>query len=224
MSQVFDRPWLILCEGNTDKQFLHRLIARRNIDDRFHIRFPDRAGEKTGGRSKFGTALAIYRAAETFRQSVKAVLIISDNDEDPAASFKEIQQKIKDDSDGFPVPQEDRKPVKKNDYPIVTTLMIPAGKPGCLEDLCVAAAYNKWGIKAAVDQFNASTPSKDWTANRQAKMRLQSIFAATCEERPDGGFAAHWDEDAKYHLPVTDPAFDDIAAFLANFAAHVADA
>ena len=45
---TFDRPWLVLCEGDADKKLIDRLLEIRNVTDRekFHVQFPDRQGRE----------------------------------------------------------------------------------------------------------------------------------------------------------------------------------
>jgi hypothetical protein len=213
-----ERPWLILCEGEGDKRCFEQLITVRGIPDEFQVRFPDRAGLRTGGRSKFGSWLAIqWLGAETFRKDVKGVLIISDNDSNAGASFEEVRRSLRD-ADGFPIPDSERVVARLEGRPPLVVMMIPSGQPGSLEILCLQAAYAKWpGIKAPIDAFVTATPINRWVEGKQAKARLQAVIASTCEGRPESGFVGHWHEDASYHLPLDHAAFDDIEQFLRRF-------
>lgn len=215
MKEFDTRPWLILCEGETDRVFLNRLIKQRDIPDKFQVQFPSRGDDNIGGRSKFARWLSLVADSESFRQNIEAVLIVSDNDLSPASSLAEVTKALKE--AGFPVPTKERVVAKKSDYPAVCILMIPAAAPGDLETLCLQAAYEKWKISAAIDAFTAATPAKDWSANKLSKMKLQALLAATCEPSPGAGFAGHWRENEKYHIPLESAAFNDIADFLILF-------
>lgn len=215
---AFERPWLILCEGESDKRFLDRLIAVRNIGNQFHVRFPDR-GDGSGGRSKFGYELdLLYRTVPTFRETIKAVLIVSDNDEDPNASWNEVKEQLAR-SGGFGVPETERVVARATGFPDAVALMVPTGEPGNLETLCLQAAYDKWPIRTALDAYVAGTPANEWRLGKQSKMRLQSLLAATCESRPDSGFAGHWREREDFHVPLDHACFNDLADFLFGFGA-----
>jgi hypothetical protein len=218
-----ERPWLLLCEGEGDKRLLEQLISIRGIPDEFQIRFPDRAGEKTGGRSKFGSWLALqWAGAEAFRKNVKGILIMSDNDDSPEKSFEELQQALRA-SDGFPIPATELTPARNSGRPPLVIIMVPpGGKPGSLETLCLEAAFSKWpSIKAPVDTFASATPIKGWNQGKTAKAKLQAVIASTCEGRPEAGFVGHWMERADYHLPVSHTAFDDLDKFLRGFEALI---
>lgn len=219
--RTFDRrPWLILCEGESDKRFLHQLIAVRQIADDFQIRFPSRGKDNRGGRSKFGAWLDTAKDVGGW-DNIRAVLLISDNDEDPQKSLEEVKTSLRD-AAGFPVPSAERTVAKAVGFPRVVILMLPPGNKGSLETLCLSAAYDKWPIvKTPLDALVSSVGTNKWSANKESKMRLQTIIASTCEGRPDAGFVGHWWESYQYHLPLGHKVFDDIAAFLTGFRALI---
>jgi hypothetical protein len=222
MSVKFDeRPCLILCEGETDKRFLDRLITQREIPNEFQVKFPTRGTDNRGGRSKFGPWLSAAYESADFEQHVRAVLIVSDNDTDPAASLQEVKDSLTK-SDGFPIPGAEREVARKDGFPPVAILMIPHGAQGGLETLCVTAAYSKWpDLEQPVEAFMASTPAANWSPGKQSKMKLQSIIATSCSPRPDAGFSGHWWEIDQYHIPLDHDQFDEIADFLRGFRAMV---
>jgi hypothetical protein len=184
-----ERPWLVLCEGEGDKRFFDRLIEFRGIPNEFQVRFPDRAGDPTGGRAKFGKWLDTqYVSSEDFRRNIKAVLIVSDNDQAPADSLQEVLRALRE-AKGYAAPTAERTVARKSGYPSLVILMIPDRRPGNLETMCVQAALNKWpAIKDPLDAFVSATPPNGWHIGKQSKMRLQALIAATCEERPESGF------------------------------------
>lgn len=216
-SKDFDRPWLLLCEGLSDKQFFHQIITYRNICiGRFNIYFPSRYGQHGGGKGKFGNWLeTIYATSQSFRDNVEAVLLVADNDVDMAASFSDIQAALR--QAGFPIPNAEKEVASKRHYPHVVVLMLPMGKTGNLETLCIEAGYNRWKIKSALDKYVAGVPAAGWDVGKQSKMRLHAMLAATCEVKPDISFAHIWQEREQYHLPLDDPCFNDLVAFLAEF-------
>jgi hypothetical protein len=217
MTVEFDeRPWLILCEGETDKRFFDRLITNRGIENAFQVRFPHKGKDKRAGRSKFGTWLSVAYENEAFKKNVRVVLVVSDNDSDPAKSLTEVKVSLME-SDGFPIADHERQVARKDGFPAVVILMIPNGVQGGLETLCVSAAYSKFPVQAAVDAFADATPAAGWSVGKQSKMKLQSIIAATCAPRPDAGFSGHWWEKDEYHIPLDRPEFNDIADFLLGF-------
>lgn len=216
-----ERPWLILCEGESDKRFFHNLIGNRGIPDEFQIRFPDRAN-KGGGRSNFGYWLKLMRtASESFRSNIQGVLIVSDNDEVPATSFQEVQAALQE-SNGFPIPDAERTVVKKNDYPAIMIWMLPTNRPGSLETIVLEAVFHKWpNVRQPVDKFLNDTAANAWKPTKKSKMQLQSAIAATCEGRPDCGFMGLWHEKPEFHIPLDHNTFNELEQFLRGFGALV---
>jgi len=219
---VFDKPWVLLCEGESDKRFFDRLIQERDLDSRFYVQFPDRGERGTGGRTNFGWWLDTNRTvSETFNRNVKAILVVSDKDDDEAKSFDLVQKQIQH-ATGFPVPLAERTAAKKSGFPTIVILMIPMDGIGNLETICLKATATKWdSLMDPLNTFVAATPANTWGLSKQSKMRLQTTLAATCKGCPDTSFANHWFQNAKYRIPLNDKCFDSIANFLANFATLV---
>ena len=224
-SKTFDRQWLILCEGFSDKKLLDRLIQERNIEpSQFHVQFPSKDEGGTGGRSKFGAYLAAMYEAPTFRANVQAVLVISDNDDDPRASWREVTDQI-DASGGFGVPAVEQTVARATGFPDIVVLMVPIGRPGNMETLCVEAFCSNWrSLEKPLGVYLNASPAKGWGISKQSKMKVQTILASTCETRPDTSLGQHWSEPKKYHLSVQNPVFNDLVTFLMNFESLLADA
>jgi hypothetical protein len=213
----FDQPWLILCEGPSDRRFLQDLIAAWGIENKFHVEFPTRDEDGTGGRAKFGRWLKTLHdgASESFVENVKAVLLFSDNDDEPEVSLKELQNQLK--QAGFPVPKAEREVARKDGYPATVILLIPPNSPGNLETLFAEAAHNKFGLRDEVNQLMQAAPAKSWGIGKQSKMRLHTMIAATCRKAPGGRFEHHFGCPEEFRFPIDDPGFNEIVEFLAGF-------
>jgi hypothetical protein len=216
--EEFDKPYLLLCEGVGDKLFFDRLIENRNIERCFSTHYPARHGH---GRSAFGSFLLSASINESFISTVKAILIVSDNDDNQVKSFTEVQEEVK--KTELPVPQAVQLVATSKEYPRVVVLMIPIGDVGNLESLCLQSAHSKWGLETELDQFMQSTPAARWALGKQAKMKMQTILAATNSQQPDTGFAAHWKQPETFRVPLSHACFDGIAIFLQGFPALVSD-
>jgi hypothetical protein len=224
INEPFDhRPYLLLCEGVGDLRFYKRLFEARNIGADFTVRVPFIDGKYAGGRPQFGRYLTSISVDQAFADNVKAVLIVSDNDTVPADSFAEVQEQLRK-AEIFAVPNAEMEVARKKDSPAVVTLMLPMGSvAGNLESLCLNAANSKWpDITPHLDTFVISTPANNWTVGKQAKMRMQTILAATNSRQPDTGFAGHWGQATEFRVPLDHPCFDTLVAFLTNFSAFVA--
>lgn len=216
----YDRPWLLLCEGESDRLFLNALIEARGIPRNFQVEHPC-VGDNPGGNTGFGRRLqTLYDTSESFRDSIKAVLIVSDNDDDIAASFANVKNQLK--IAKFPTPDHERIVARKKDYPSITIMMVPHDEQGNLETLCGDPAHQKWGLKAEVDALIAAAPANGWNIPKQSKMRIQTMLAATCRKAPDISFAQHWTLAQEFQIPLDHTRFDDIATFLSGFEALLA--
>src|SRR5687767_11625091 len=111
---------IILCEGAADEAFFRKLIEKRKLPE-FRVRYPGdtRQGE-TGGRKGFATKLRQLRIEREF-DSVSAILIVSDNDEDGALAFGEVQRQIK--AAEFEAPTAPL--VSTSSIPAISIMMIP---------------------------------------------------------------------------------------------------
>jgi hypothetical protein len=221
-ADIFEKPYVLLCEGVGDEKFYQRLFERRQIGSDFHIRRPFKEGAYGGGITNYGSDLNNISVSESFLAKVKAVLVVADNDSDMVDSFSTVQAELRK-ADGFGVPEVEQDVANsKHGLPKVVVLMIPMGKPGNLESLCLEAVHFKFGLKQELDTFVSSAPAQGWSIGKQAKMRIQTMLAATNQKQPDAGFAGHWSSPPQFRVPVDHSCFDDVVTFLRNFPALVA--
>jgi hypothetical protein len=213
----FEKPYLLLCEGKGDKLFFDKLFERRQIGDEFSVHYPIRPGS---GRSEFGRFLSSASTNESFISNVKSILIASENDSNEEVSFAEVRREIEK-SNEFPIPNAAQVVARSGSKPSVVVLMIPIRQLGNLESLCLQAAYAKWGLQADLDQFVKVTPAAGWPLGKQAKMKMQTILAATNSNQPDTGFGAHWNQPDLFRVPLDHQCFDGIVNFLQGFAGLV---
>lgn len=206
----FEKPYVLLCEGVGDERFYQRLFEQRHIGSEFYVHV-------CRGITNIGSELTKISVNESFLASVKAVLVVADNDSDMEASFAAVQAELKK-AGGFGVPSVERTPAKsEGDLPPIVVLMIPLGATGNLESLCLTAGYSKFGLQQELDAFVAQTQAKDWSVGKQAKMRMQTLLASTNRKQPDAGFAGHWNCDESFRVPVDHACFNDLVTFLASF-------
>src|SRR4051812_10217397 len=190
------RPWLIVCEGESDRRFFSQLIEVRQIPNDFQVRYPGRSEEdKRGGRNAIGPWLMTATIVAGW-DNIRGVLIVSDNDDDPKKSFAEVIQSLS--SAKWPgIPTVEDTVAKARGFPHTVIHMIPESQHGALETMCLTAAYSKWqNIQQPLDNFVQAVGVGAWGPTKESKMRLQSVIAATCKPRPETGFMGHWREDS----------------------------
>jgi hypothetical protein len=214
----YRKPWIILCEGESDRRFFDLLTKERGLP-KFQVCFPGSAIGEPGGRTKFGKYLAGMKVASEF-DKIEAVLIVADNDDRPRASFTEVRKQIRLAGD-YGVPESPLSVVKAEGFSAVVVMMLPfngAGPiRGNLESLCLQATSWQPEIRPHLDRFISGTPASSWTPSKRAKAEAHCIIAATCKPNPEVTFAHHWQQPKQYRVPLTDRCFDQIADFLAAF-------
>jgi hypothetical protein len=204
-----------LCEGPDDAAFFQRLLTVRRIKP-FDVRYTNRDSDRTGGNTKFGLKLNAIKVVPGY-QNIRNVLIVSDNDTDPVASFRKIQSQITD--AGLIAPAQEL--VASTSRPAVTIMMVPLnGRVGNLEYLCSHAAKRKVPKNSpAIEQFGAVLGSGQWTDSRKGKFELRAALAANCQRNPCVELTSVF-RDQRYRsddlVPLTDNSFRPVATILSS--------
>jgi len=170
------QPRLIICEGHSDHGVL--LAVSRAFDlsgAQLHV---------ARGRGNFSRPL---RAARV--QGYKAILLVSDNDDDPADSWKEVCAQIRE--AGYEVPAGPRAAVvDQNGGPSLRVLMIPWDNvKGAIETLCLPAMESLFADKVkCVDEFcRCADIDKKWGDTPRSIARVECLLACTQERAPKIG-------------------------------------
>jgi len=216
---AFTKEWVLYCEGSSDKAFFLALIKKHNLPD-FQVRFPLGADEETGGWTQFGRSLHKAKPVTGF-EHVRAILIVTDNDDCPKERFEAIQEQLRIDAPGFGVPTRPLEAARSTcTLPAIVVMMLPLdGSNGNLETSCLISAYDQWPeMRAPIDSYTANTPAGQWDDLKQAKMRIQCIIAARCRQNPYTTLSRLWDKPEEYHIPLDHPSFNGIVSVLADFA------
>jgi len=207
-------PRLLVCEGHEDKFFFHHLIRERDLPS-FHI-WP------SSGNGGFANAIRAFRAGRTKQyNALRNILIVADNDENPAASFSNVCDHIE---QLFGSGTRPSAPLEKTKTrPIaVTVLMIPwTDVNGHLERLCIESATEAdKAIAGHVQTFMDLIFADRWASeSRRGKAWLRTNLAARCSRDPFVPLGEVFREDQYRHLiPLNHRSFDRIADVLASFA------
>ena len=177
-----------------------------------------------GGNTRFTEALDAIVAVPGF-EKVSKVLVVADCDDNPVGEFQRVFAEINAAAAIIgPPPSRFIAPAAPNTKaganPAVAIMMMPPNySPGSLSTMCWTAARNaNPAYVACVDAFAACTGANGWPPNKFAKMQIHSLIAGTYRSKPNLSPAYVWDERPDPRLvPLTDPVFDDVEAFLRNF-------
>lgn len=208
-----------MCEGFADKAFFSRLIQERGLPS-FDIPFPN--CETKGGRGHFSEMLKAIRASSKYSQ-LSAILIVSDNDNNPDASFREVQEQIQI-ATGYPVPNTPMQVAKAAGQPAVLVMMLPwTHIPGCLESLCRKVwAREQGATMACVGEFLRCAGVTNWDEiQKRDKAAVQFFISGSNQEDPNKSLR-YLIEGRNALLSMNDDEFNEIANALQSFGSLVA--
>ncbi len=216
MAISITQPRLLICEGPSDVAFFKHLIQARNLPpyDVFHPKQLDGVAAGNTGFEEFLRGISVLLPSS----AVSGILVVSDNDTDPVKSFQNVRAQIVA-AGNFGVPDAPLEIARSAGYPPLVVMMLPrSGVPGVLETLCIEGVYSaKAGFKDCIDQYCVCTKTDLWNEAKQPKMRLEALMAAICESDPATALQYAWSRKESI-IPLDRPVFDEISAFLTNFA------
>jgi hypothetical protein len=113
--------------------------------------------------------------------------------------------------------------VRAGASPVVVVLMIPwTDEKGSLDTLCLTAASNKrQDIAKCVEKFAKCINAEgNWPITKLGKMKLRSLISAAYINNPYEPPTYVWHDQTDL-VPLSDPIFNRIEAFLRGFPALV---
>ncbi|MGA2481739.1 MAG: DUF3226 domain-containing protein [Candidatus Acidiferrales bacterium] len=154
--------------------------------------------------------------------AVKGVLVVGDNDADPAASFQHIQSQIQA-AGGFGIPASPLEVARSQDKPPIVVMMLPwTSLPGNLETLCLDAMYAAHNhLKDCIDDYCTCTRTSDWDLAKQSKMRMRCLMSSICQSDPDVPLTGAWSHRETI-VSLEHRAFDGVSDLLNRFDSQIA--
>ncbi|MCH8113686.1 MAG: hypothetical protein IH905_17310 [Proteobacteria bacterium] len=213
----FTKSRFILTEGFEDAEFLKALTDARNIAD-FDVSPTEDVGS-TAGNSGFEDAVIACEPLTGF-SAVKDIVIIADNDDNPANSFASVcAQILKAQNEGNLKRNwgEAIQPnVKAAGDPSVSIWMWPStGMDGCLETLLWQVVQNTHPNDATcVDAALKCSGADQWPISKLDKARVRCWISIVCRRNPALRLGHLWRRHLNL-LPLNRAEFDPISSFLA---------
>jgi hypothetical protein len=208
--------WLILSEGDGDYAFFKNLIEVRKIPNME----PRRRTGKLSGNTVFKQWLEALRP-ETGADQYSGILIVADNDGNPAKAFKEVRRQIQQAGEyGIPTAPALVAPAQ-NGRPAVAVLMLPwTDQEGCLETLCLRAALQRRPrIARCIAAYLRCIGIARWTVSNLDKFSMRCLLSAACKRNPNTGLQYAWSAEKgrpKDLIPLRYRCFKQVADFLAS--------
>ena len=205
---------VIICEGGGDKNFFRELIKARGLPD-FYVTHPfDKI--HPGGRQGYAARLRALRLQPDFDQ-VAGVLVVSDNDRDPRASFAEVRSLVHD--AGFTAPN--RPSTVAAGTPSVIIMMLPApDQEGQLETICLEAIKSTWPRQfECAEQYAECAGIATWGIAKQERAKLRALISHICKKDPNTSLSHLWHDGREIVVPLDSESFDPVVESLRQFAA-----
>jgi hypothetical protein len=203
---------IILYEGAEDHAFLSQLLDAAGLQEEFVFHLNNRTKQPDcAGKDGFGRILK-----GLIGETHTAIIIVADNDGDPDAQFKCVQNQIG--AAGFTIPKSPRDIVQTPNLPMLSVLMIPWDKDrGCLETLCLSAINEEYKhqLEVCADAL-VKCAGKDWDIAKQSKLRMRGFLSAVCKSDPNTGLRYAWSRTEK-PFPLDKAAYAQIVDFFRNF-------
>ena len=204
---------MLICEGDEDVAFFEQLITARKLP-KFHMRTTRSERDRRGGNSKFGKVLESLVVASGF-ESIKHIVIVSDNDDDQLNSFRKICSQVR----AANLVPPDAPSERSFGDPTITIVMIPLGRnDGNLECMCLEAAKKS-------DSQNASLTStaieilttERLSVSRKEKLWLRFNLSIRSVDPFIQLFSVFKDPQHSHLIPLDHNSFDGLAGILEGF-------
>lgn len=216
METCIEKPYLVLTEGHADRAFLKYLLTARGAD-KHDFDFFENVDKYGGGNTSFEAYLKGTQLERGF-EKVKAILIVTDCDADPAKSFENVQKQIQ--AAGYSVPDKPLELVKTDRKPALCVVTIPFdNSPGHLETYILKGMQTQWAAeRTSTDRHIQDTSASGWIATTQDKARVQCMIAVIHQEDPNKSLRYIWGKNPDFSNMLKDDAtFNDLFEFLTNF-------
>lgn len=210
---------ILLCEGSGDRSFFQELIAVRDLPD-FYVTHPI-PEIHPGGRGGFEQRLRSFRVTPGFDQ-VTGIIVVSDNDNNPNASFADVRRHIH--GAGYVSPNHPF--LVAAGQPAVAVMMLPSeGTPGQLETLCLESVKAAWPTQfQCAETYGECAGIGAWTQGKQERARLRALISHICRTDPNSSLTHLWSDGRELVIPLNHDCFNDIVDFLGGFDAAINDA
>jgi hypothetical protein len=196
MAFSLTKEFVILCEGPADQRFLEKLLEKRKVRKCDIPEHKELGGHY--GSASLGRMVRSLAGDPGGYAKLKGILVVTDSGDDPATTFKRVCEKLTTDGpydapNGFITPTGPYQitPQPPGHAPIAI-MLIPEGRPGALETLCVESVVNRkpW-LRACVDQYLSCgrLDVLNWPPEKRDQARMQCVIAGLNREDPNKGLA-----------------------------------
>lgn len=207
----YEAPFIIICEGRSDSEFLSELLEHHNING-----FDTVCSTVAPGKDGYPTLLKGVSLHRNFRR-LKGIVVTIDNDDNPQEAFRLARNALE--ANGLPIPEAPLEIAREGVS--VGVLPIPgAHMNGTLDSLLLEAVLEDQPyLRECVTNYKECIRYPNgWSASKQAKMQLRALIAGCCEEDPHISLSWVWGKRGN-PIPIGSPRFLGIVGFLRQISA-----
>jgi hypothetical protein len=212
----FERSHFALCEGVDDANVIRELTKSAGIKA-FDVSPVNDLGN-TNGNSGFEASIIGSSALPGF-DGITDVVVVSDNDDDPAASFSQIAAQLAraaydtGNTANWSLPTA---PGPNNTGTVRFSIWMwpDAGQAGCLETLLWQIVQSEYpDVASCVDAALACSGADQWSTSKRDKARIRCFIGISNQKNPGLPLGLVW-RDQPDLFPITHNAFDPVREFL----------
>jgi hypothetical protein len=207
-----ESPFVIVCEGFQDAGFICALLRHLRVGN-CDVTFPKKKRDGANGEGGIAAMVSLLSAVP----SVEGIAIIRDSDNDAAQSFETACAAY---AKPFDVPEQPFT-VKRGRHKTTGVFLMPGkGRTGALEHLLLAAVFaTHLPLANCIRSLEiCNQRATNWSENKKAKMKMQCVIASFCQDDPGCSLGFIWHKGADNPIDFTSPVFQELAAFLIDFA------
>jgi hypothetical protein len=227
---IISKAIRIICEGRADSAFFNALMRNRNIQNcEADCARTDNDQKRCAGKSGITDTLQGLKGfADTHPGKLRGVLLAIDTDVDEEDALHDTVEAIKKVTPKIACPTkflEVRHGKTETDFSIAILGIPWLDRKGNLETLLFDSVQTTHAdIIPPLNEFCLATQSRhqDWDAGLESKMKLRCTLA--CSYRPDPSLSLSFMLEGHDHpFDLGHPAFNPIAAFIADFVEKVTE-
>jgi hypothetical protein len=215
--RIRETPLQILCEGADDAEFFARLAHDRNLPE-YHAECPKGADQRCIGKGGFARHLELMKQGIPSGVPLRGIIVAADSDEDPHASFEDVQRSIQ--ISGLRVPDQALEIMTNHSgFPFIAVMMVPwHDRRGNLERIIFEALSEIVPhLIPSVEQFRDSCGAQNRSESLQAKMLLRCLITVLNPRDPSVTLTNFLKSPEVCPIDYNHAAFSQLANFLTAF-------
>jgi hypothetical protein len=208
-----ENPFVVVCEGFQDAGFICALLRQLKVGN-CDVTFPKKKRDLSNGKEGIPEMVRLLSEDPV----VEGIAIVRDADDDSEGSFQEACKAF---VEPFNAPKECFT-IERGKRKTTAVFVMPGkGQTGALEHLLLKAVFSSYPeLDTCMNNLVVCTQkAAKWSENKQAKMKMQCVIAAFCQDDPGCSLGFIWEKGRHNPIDIASPDFHEFAEFLISFTA-----